>query len=97
MGDRPVPDARPLGELPARNPKVAARVIHGEAMILTPHDSVLHTLNPVATRVWELLPTHRTLDAMAQALAEEYDVDPATAKADIEDLASQLVEKMILE
>ncbi|MFN3432186.1 MAG: PqqD family protein [Candidatus Sericytochromatia bacterium] len=97
MGDRPVPDARPLGELPARNPKVAARVIHGEAMILTPHDSVLHTLNPVATRVWELLPTHRTLESMAQALAEEYDVDPATAKADVEELTAQLVVKKILE
>ena len=81
----------------ARNPKVAARVIHGEALILTPHDSVLHTLNPVATRVWELLPTHRTVEAMAQAIAAEYEVDAAQAAEDIEALIAQLLEKQILE
>ena len=97
MGDRSVPNARPVGELPARHPKVAARVIHGEAMILTPHDSVLHTLNPVATRVWELLPTHRTVEAMAVAIADEYEVDVATATKDIEELVEQLLEKKILE
>ena len=96
MGDRPVPNAHSLEELPARNPKVAARVINGEAMILTPHDSVLHTLNPVATRVWELLPTHRTLAAMAGAIAEEYEVDAETAKADVQELVGQLLEKQIL-
>jgi hypothetical protein len=75
---------------------VAARVIHGEAMVLTPHDSVLHTLNAVATRVWELLPTHRTISAMAEAIAAEYDVDPATAAKDVEDLVKDLLEKQIL-
>ena len=97
MGDRSVPHTRPVGELPARNPKVAARVIHGEAMILTPHDSVLHTLNPVATRVWELLPTHRTITAMAGAIAEEYEVDAATAMRDVEELMEHLLEKKILD
>lgn len=97
MGDRPVPNTHPVGELPIRNPKVAARVIHGEAMILTPHDSVLHTLNPVATRVWELLPTHRTLESLAGAIAEEYEVDMETAKGDIQELMSNLMEKQILQ
>ena len=97
MGDRPVPDTRPVGELPARHPKVAARVIHGEAVILTPHDSVLHTLNPVATRIWQLPPDHRTLDALVAALVDEFEIDRPTAEVDVQELIGALVEKKILE
>jgi hypothetical protein len=94
MGDRPGADA--LAPLPARNPKVAARVINGEAMILTPHDSVLHTLNPVATRIWELLPTHRTLAELVGALVAEYDAAPDEVERDVQELMQALVERQIL-
>lgn len=94
MGDRPGADA--LAPLPARNPKVAARVINGEAMILTPHDSVLHTLNPVATRIWELLPTHRTLSELVATLVAEYDVAPDEVEHDVQELVQALVERQIL-
>ena len=95
MGDRPGADA--LVSLPARNPKVAARVINGEAMILTPHDSVLHTLNPVATRVWELLPHRQTLATMVEALTNEYDVASDEVERDVKELVAALVERQILQ
>jgi hypothetical protein len=94
MGNGPGADA--LEALPARNPKVAARVINGEAMILTPHDSVLHTLNPVATRVWELLPNHLTVEAMATALATEYEVDSHAAAQDVRELMAALLDLKIV-
>lgn len=94
MGDRTGPNA--LEPLPVRNPKVAARVINGEAMILTPHDSVLHTLNAVATRIWELLPERPDQDAMVDALVAEYDVDRDTAAADIQELMASLLERQIV-
>lgn len=96
MGDRPVPNAHPLEPLPQRNPKVAARVINGEAMILTPHDSVLHTLNPVATRIWELLPERRTLQELVESLTEEFEVAPETAEQDVRELIAALAEKRIV-
>ncbi|MDB5096007.1 MAG: hypothetical protein JWM80_428 [Cyanobacteria bacterium RYN_339] len=95
MGDRPGADA--LAPLPARSPKVAARVINGEAMILTPHDSVLHTLNPVATRIWELLPTHPTLAAVVETLTSEYDAAPDEIERDVAELVAALVERQILQ
>jgi hypothetical protein len=76
---------------------VAARVIMGEAMVLSPHDAIMHALNPVATRVWELVPTHRTLDALVDAIVAEYEVDRQTARQDVEDLIHQLLEKRILQ
>lgn len=99
MGDRPGPDAPGVtggDTLPMRNPKIAARVINGETMVLTPHDSVLHTLNPVATRVWQLMPDHMTYASLAEALASEYEVDPATAEQDVRELVAAMLERQIL-
>lgn len=97
MGDHPVHHPRPLGALPVRNPKVAARVIQGEAMVLSPHDAIMHAFSPVATRVWELLPTHRTMEALVEAITSEYDVDAETARQDIEELIDQMLEKRIVQ
>ena len=83
--------------LPVQSPKVAARVVNGEALILTPHDSVLHTLDPVATRVWELLPTHRTLEALVGAMAAEFDAPEAVLRADLLELMDALREKGIVD
>ena len=93
MGDRPV---RQLGPVPRRNPRAAARVIAGEALILTPEDSLLHTLNPVATRVWELLEHETDRERLAETIAAEYDVSPETARNDIDELLASLVEKKVL-
>ena len=95
MADRPGAHGVAL-MLPTRNPKVAARVINGEAMILTPHDSQLHVLNPVATRIWELLPDHRTLEALTAAIVEEFEVEAPQASADIQDLMGAMLEREIL-
>lgn len=96
MGDRPGSSAGPVDPLPTLNPKIAARVLNGEALILTPHDSVLHTLNPVATRIWELLRAHDTVQAVVEAIVEEYEVSPEVASADLAELLADLREKQIL-
>lgn len=96
MGDHSAPGTRPMSALPVQSPRVAARVVNGEALILTPHDSVLHTLDPVATRVWELLPDHRTLESLVAALAMEYDASEATLQADLSELLAELAGKGIV-
>jgi hypothetical protein len=65
-------------------------VVNGETLILTPHDSVLHTLNGVATRVWALLREASTLGEVADALAAEYDVAKEEALQDVVELVSAL-------
>ena len=94
MGDSA--SAHALEPLPLRNPRVAARVINGETMVLTPHNSVLHTLNPVATRIWQLLPEHGTLDSMVEALQAEYEASEAQLQVDVRELMGALLERQIL-
>jgi F0F1-type ATP synthase membrane subunit b/b' len=77
------------------NPRIAARTIAGETLILTPHDSVLHTLNAVGTRIWQLLPQAESLDAIAQTLHEEYEVSVEEARQDVAELIDTFIEKGI--
>lgn len=42
------------------------------------------TLNPTGCYLWELLATEQTVESLAAALAERYDVAEAHATADVE-------------
>jgi hypothetical protein len=72
-----VPDAYPV-----QNPRAAWRVYEGEAVIVSPEDSTLHTLNPVGTLIWQAADGRTALDAIVGRVCETFDVDPATAARD---------------
>ena len=48
------------------------------------------TLNEVGAFLWEKLQADTTTDGLLKALLEEYDVDEATAKADIDEFITKL-------
>lgn len=48
------------------------------------------TLNEVGAFLWEKLQADTTTDGLLKALLEEYDVDEATAKADIDEFIAKL-------
>lgn len=48
------------------------------------------TLNAVGAYIWELLETEQTIDSLAQALVERYEVDTATATADVKAFIDKL-------
>lgn len=75
----------------AQSADVIAKDVDGETVLLDLESSTYFGLNPVGSLVWSLLAeAERSLDEIAQAVAEEYDVDPATAAEDITALASDL-------
>lgn len=61
-----------------QNPDTPARTLDGEAIVITPDDSVLHTLNDTATFIWDRADGTRTLQAIAGELGAEFEVDPET-------------------
>lgn len=97
MGDAQQAPSGTPGHFPGLNPRIAARVVRGETLILTPHDSVLHTLNGVATRIWELMAVHHDADGIAAALASEYEVTEEEAREDVSALLTRMREVGILE
>ena len=74
---------------PTRNPRIAARVVDGKALIVVIDQKQLHTLNAVGTRIWELC-DGRSVAAIADALVAEFEVDAMTALRDVQRFVAEL-------
>lgn len=85
-----------LGKHPQQDPRIASRVLAGEAVVVTPHDSLLHQLDEVGTFLWERATGERPLSALVDELCESYEVDRETAERDAEEFVQALVERGML-
>jgi len=82
----------------ARNPRVAARGLGGEMMIMSGRDSTLFTLNKTATILWQSADGETPLDEIvSRKICSEFDVDPKDALQDAEILARELASHEILQ
>jgi hypothetical protein len=82
----------------ARNPRVAARSLDGEMMIMSGRDSTLFTLNKTATILWQAADGATPLDEIVKLrICAEFEVEPAEALHDAETLARELAGHQILE
>lgn len=78
---------------PVQNPRAAWRVYDGEAVIVSPEDSMFHGLNGVATLIWTSADGRTPLGEIVRRIVQEFDVDAAVALADarlfVEDLCGR--------
>jgi hypothetical protein len=82
----------------ARNPRVAARSLDGEMMIMSGRDSTLFTLNKTATILWQAADGVTPLEQIVQqTICTEYEVEASEALRDAESLARDLARHEILE
>jgi hypothetical protein len=66
------------------------RELEGEAVVLNLAQGTYFGLDEVGTRIWQLIERFGRLDAVRDALLQEFDVDPSTAERDLLDLVSRL-------
>ncbi len=82
----------------ARNPRVAARSLDGEMMIMSGRDSTLFTLNKTATILWQAADGSTPLDEIVERrICAEFEVEPGEALKDAEALARDLASHGILQ
>ena len=96
-----------LAARPRRHPDLAWRNWGGQVVILAPAghdpagppeqaDGAEHDLNEVASRLWELSDGERTVSDLARAMADEFEVDPATAERDSAEFVRDLLRRKLL-
>jgi Coenzyme PQQ synthesis protein D (PqqD) len=56
----------------------------------------IFTLNPVATTVWELIDGTTSIEGLAEAVSRQYEVDQATAAADVSEFVALLAQRGLL-
>lgn len=78
-------------------PDVLFRVV-GEEGVLLNLDTVLYLgLNPVGTRMWNVLNGASSIQAAYDELLQEYEVEPAQLRADLEEFIEQLLGQKLIE
>ena len=76
-----------------KHPKTAWRIIEGEAVILSLDTKVLRGLNPVGSRIWELIDGQRSLEEIADIIVREFAVAPGEAAQDVRTFIEALLER----
>lgn len=71
---------------------VLVRILDGEAVLLNLDNEIYFGLDEVGTRMWMLLTGSDSIQAAYDGLLAEYEVDPATLRADLIELIQQLLE-----
>ncbi len=73
------------------------RELQGEGVILNLNTGVYFGLDPVGTRIWQLLQDARPLQQVLDALLQEYDVPEARCREDLLTLLAQMRDKGLIE
>lgn len=81
-----------LNKYPVLHPQVATRTVDGEAVIVLADSGQVNVLNPVGTRMWELMDGKRNIQQIVDAICEEFDVSEEEAKRDLEEFLQQLID-----
>lgn len=72
--------------------------LEGKVLVLTPQASSVHELNETAAFIWKNIDGIKSLNIIAELMAEEFEIELNQATSDALDLAKELLQKeMIIE
>ena len=81
------------GLIYSKKKEAVYRVIESEAVVLTVHDSILHTLNEVGTFIWEQIDGKSTIEDIVEAVCDAYDSTEREAAADVDRFLKELLRR----
>jgi hypothetical protein len=73
-------------------PEALFQEIGGEAVILDLASSTYFGLDPVGTRLWQLLQEEKNLDQIYPILLQEFEVEDKQLEQDVESFLQQLID-----
>src|SRR3989475_1731544 len=76
---------------------IAVHDLQGELLLLNPATGVCVSLDPMGTRMWELIQDHHTLHEVLDALLHEYDVTEAQCAHDLLSFVARMLEERFIE
>ena len=83
-------------QLPAPTLGSVYRVYGTDAVVISPDEGMVRLLNITATRIWQLVDGSRSVDAIATALTQEFEVDFQHARESVIRLLMELSEKKLI-
>jgi len=80
-----------------RSDNVLFQEVGGEAVLLDLGSEQYFGLDPVGTRIWDLIDGTNTIGAVHRRLCEEYDAPSTTVESDLLSLVRQLLDAGLLQ
>jgi hypothetical protein len=87
------PNRTILTDMVCVSPSQVASRVGEELAILDLDRSVYYGLNPVGARIWDLIQEPKKVSSVLEVIVAEFEVDEATARADLFALIDELVDK----
>ena len=82
--------------VPRRREEATSRNVDGEEVVVLPHVGYVHVLNETGAFLWAHMDGERTVEQIARALTEDFDLDYTTARDDILVLLQELESKQMV-
>jgi hypothetical protein len=76
---------------------VMARHVENETVILNLENGTYYGLDAVGARIWQLVAEGKTLEQVADAMVDEYEVERGALEQDIVELADKLIAQGLLQ
>lgn len=81
-----------LDKYVSRSADAAWREIDGEAQVIVPRESELHSLNEVGTAIWKYADGSRKVSEIVNAIMDDFDVEKSVAEQDTLNFIQALVD-----
>lgn len=81
----------------SRTKGVAGSEMDGEIVMMSVETGKYYCLNPVASRIWELLEEPTTLPVLVDQLLEEYEVERVVCVTEVEEVLDKLAAEGLVE
>lgn len=75
----------------SRSPDSIYADLDGQTVMMSLSEGKYFGLNPVASRVWDLLETPQSVDTLCEQLLSEYAVDAAQCRRDVEAFIAEML------
>jgi hypothetical protein len=79
-----------------RNPGHVSTTLDGETVLMTVQTGRYYGMDPVASRIWELLEKPQGFGALVETLAAEYEGDRAVIEADLVVFLRKMLEENLI-
>lgn len=88
---RQVPHTRYL-----RNSRTISGRLHDELVMMDPDQGKYFSLNPVATRIWDLLENPLDIEELCGLLMAEYDVQEEQCRSEVSEVLQEMVKLRVV-
>lgn len=86
-----------MNQYPVLHPQVASRTVEEQAVVVLSDAGEVTVLNPVGTRVWELIDGKRSVEDIAAEIVAEYGASPDVVRRDVQEFVQGLAELRAVE